>query len=236
MFGWAYFESDPAALSLASYLHDPGTPRTKYFQNIGSGDNQGFGRINFGSGWPSIGPLEVYINSQLTYQVSENLHFNVGKHNFQFGANYLYENEHDWDYVRDVQFSNTMTRSGSLNTPSRLGGDGMATFLLGVPTYMLQPFSYPTGQVPRLDFSSEYFGLYVQDRWQVSPRLTLDLGLRYDLSIPPYSPSTYGNVKMDFSVPGWIEETPGRYTGLSAALGSPIQAEFRAASGRSLPY
>ncbi len=226
LFGWAYYQSDPAALSIANYLHNPSTPRTQNFQNIGNGDDQGYGRIYFGSGWPSIGPEEVYINSQLTYQTSENLHYVVGKHNLQFGANYLYENEHDWDFVRDVEFSNTMTRGGSLNTPSRLGGDGMATFLLGIPTYMLQTLSYPSNQEPRLDFSSEYFGLYVQDRWQVSPRLTLDLGLRYDLSIPAYSPSDYGNIKMDFNVPGWQEETPGRYAGLPEHWVPPSKHNF----------
>lgn len=190
------------------------TLRNQFFQNIGSGDDQGYGRIYFGSNWPSIGPEEVYINTQLTYQVSNNVNYVRGKHTLQFGFNYLYENEHDWDFVRDVEFSSTMTRGGALNSPARLGGDGMATFLLGIPTYMLQTQSYPANQEPRLDFSSEYWGFYAQDKWQVSRKLTLNLGLRYDLCIPVYSPSNYGNVKMDFSYPGWQEETPGRYTGL----------------------
>jgi Carboxypeptidase regulatory-like domain/TonB dependent receptor-like, beta-barrel len=226
IFGWSYYESHPSALAVVSYLRDPSTLRNEFFQNIGTGDDQGFGRIYFGSNWPSIGPPEVYINSQLTYQVADNVNYNRGAHSLQFGFNYLYENEHDWDFLRDVQFSSTMTRSGSLNTPARLGGDGMATFLLGIPTYMLQTFNYPPNQEPRMDFSSEYWGLYAQDKWQVTPKLTLNLGLRYDLCIPVYSPSNYGNVKMDFNYPGWQELTPGRYQGLPQHFVPPAKLNF----------
>jgi hypothetical protein len=213
IFGWAYYESHPAALGAVDYLHDPNTLRTKFFQNIGTGTDQGFGRILFsGGGWPSVGATEIYINTQMMSQVSDNMSYIRGAHSLKFGFNYLYENEHDWDFIRDVQFSSTMTRGGQAN--GRLGGDGLATFLLGIPTYMLQTYSYPAGQEPRLDFSSEYMGFYVQDKWQVTPKLTVNLGLRNDYAIPVYSPSDYGNVKVDFSYPGWQEQTPGRYQGL----------------------
>lgn len=234
-FGWAYYESHPGALFDATYLHDPTTLRNEFFKNIGTGsDSQGFGRIYFGSNWPAIGAEEVYINSQLTYQASDNLNYVHGAHTFQFGANYLYENEHDWDFLRDVEFSSAMTAGGALNTPSRLGGDGMATFLLGIPTYMLQPMAYAAGQVPRMDFSSEYFGFYGQDKWQVTRKLMLNLGVRYDLCIPVYSPESYGNVKMDFSYPGWQEETPGRYAGLPQHWVPP--AKLKIAPRASLTY
>ena len=214
IFGWAYYESHPAALGAVDYLHDPTTLRNKFFQNIGTGIDQGFGRILFsGGGWPSVGATEIYINTQMMSQFSDNMSYIRGAHSLKFGFNYLYENEHDWDFIRDVQFSSTMTRGGQTN--GRLGGDGMATFLLGIPTYMLQTYAYPAGQEPRLDFSSEYMGFYVQDKWQVTPKLTVNLGLRNDYAVPVYSPSDYGNVKVDFSYPGWQLLTPGRYAGLS---------------------
>ncbi len=203
----------PASLGVADYLHDTSTLRNKFFKNVGSGIDQGFGRIYFGGGgWPSIGPVEVYINTQMSHQFSDNVSYIRGAHSFKFGLNYLYNNENDWDFIRDVQFSSTMTRGGSLN--GRKGGDGLATFLLGVPTYMLQTYNYPAGQEPRMNFSSAYWGFYVDDKWQVTPKFTVSLGLRNDLSIPMWSPKSYGNVKMDFNYPGWQELTPGRYQGL----------------------
>ena len=224
VFGWAYYESHPAALGSVDYLRDTSTLRNKFFQNVGEGTDKGFGRIYFGGSWPSVGPVEVYINSQLIYQVSDNVSYVHGAHSMKFGFNYLYSNEHDWDFLRDVQFSSTMTRGGATN--GRLGGDGMATFLLGIPTYMLQTFNYPVGKEPRLDFSSEYWGFYVEDKWQVNRKLTVNFGLRNDLAIPVYSPSNYGNEKMDFSYPGWQLLTPGRYEGLPQHFVPPPKTNF----------
>jgi hypothetical protein len=214
IFGWAYYESHPASLGVVDYLRRTDTLRNKFFKNIGTGIDKGFHRIALsGGGWSSIGFNEIFINTQLKTQFANNMSYIRGAHSLKFGFNYLYENEHDWDYLRDVQFSSTMTRGGSLN--GRRGGDGLATFLLGVPSYILQPYKFPAAEEPRLDFSSVYWGFYVDDKWQVTPRLTLSLGLRNDLAIPMYSPMSYGNVKMDFGYPGWQELIPGRFAGLS---------------------
>lgn len=214
IFGWQYAEGHPASLGVVDYLHDTSTLRNKFFKNVGSGIDKGFGRIDFsGTGsWTDIGFNEIYINTQMQNQFSDNVSYIRGAHSFKFGFNYLYNNEHDWDYMRDVQFNSTMTRGGSLN--GRRGGDSLASFLLGVPTYMLQTYNWKNGEEPRMDFSSQYWGFYIDDKWQVTPKLTVSLGLRNDLSIPMYSPSRYGNIKMDFSYPGWQELTPGRYQGL----------------------
>lgn len=214
VFGYSNRESHPASLGVVDYLRQPDTLRNKFFQNIGEGGiDQGFHRMLFsGGGWPSIGFNEIFINTQYTTQFSDNVSYVRGAHSFKFGFNYLYSNEWDWDYLRDVQFLSSMTRGGSLN--GLRGGDGLATFLLGVPSYILQPYRFPENDEPRLDFSSEYWGFYIDDKWQITPKLTLSLGLRNDLSIPMFSPSRYGNVKMDFNYPEWQMQIPGRYEGL----------------------
>ncbi|HEY3038162.1 MAG TPA: TonB-dependent receptor, partial [Pyrinomonadaceae bacterium] len=57
-------------------------------------------------------------------------------------------------------------------------GSGVASLLLGTPT---------SGQI---DWNASsyrtrpYYGFYVQDDWKVSPRLTLNLGMRYDVQVP----------------------------------------------------
>jgi hypothetical protein len=63
-------------------------------------------------------------------------------------------------------------------------GAGMAALLLGVPgngtgsTNIIQ-------NVPQLAFHWQYWGLYFQDDFRVSNRLTLNLGLRYDIETSP---------------------------------------------------
>jgi hypothetical protein len=65
------------------------------------------------------------------------------------------------------------------NQGDALSGDSIATFLLGIPTgggidYNL----FPTNMFP-------YYAPWFQDDWKVNPRLTLNLGIRWDVNISP---------------------------------------------------
>jgi outer membrane receptor protein involved in Fe transport len=44
------------------------------------------------------------------------------------------------------------------------------------------PFSVQTGGNPLLHYANENFAFFVQDDWKINPRLSLNLGLRYDVS------------------------------------------------------
>jgi hypothetical protein len=44
------------------------------------------------------------------------------------------------------------------------------------------PFLISKGGNPKLDYANENFSFFFQDDWRVHPRLTLNLGLRYDVS------------------------------------------------------
>lgn len=82
----------------------------------------------------------------------------------------------------DGQFSfgSGTTQQNASAGSSTTQGIGFATFLLGVPGNNgsdLQ-FSYPTAS------SSTYSGAYFQDDWKVTSKLTLNLGVRYDVDTP----------------------------------------------------
>jgi outer membrane receptor protein involved in Fe transport len=60
---------------------------------------------------------------------------------------------------------------------SRNGGFGFADFLLGMPN------SGAIRQLMPISTQGLYYAVFVQDDWRVNDRLTLNLGLRWDLAV-----------------------------------------------------
>jgi hypothetical protein len=64
---------------------------------------------------------------------------------------------------------------------SALGGDGMATFLTGLG----EPYSWGDYRIDvAWATSGQRWGGFIQDNWRASQKLTVNIGLRYDLEIP----------------------------------------------------
>ncbi|MEK7405278.1 MAG: TonB-dependent receptor [Acidobacteriota bacterium] len=104
-----------------------------------------------------------------------------GQHSIRFGADLRPDREFNNNYTSDVTpqltYSSTYTR-GPLNTSSAppVGGE-IAAFLLGIPGgSMDRSASYAQQEL--------YYGFYVQDDIKVTPKLTLNLGVRYELETP----------------------------------------------------
>jgi hypothetical protein len=69
------------------------------------------------------------------------------------------------------------TNQSNTVTPGTSEGNVLADFLLGLPG------SGYLSNDARTNFSQPYFGVYVQDDWRVTPKLTLNFGLRYDYQL-----------------------------------------------------
>jgi hypothetical protein len=109
------------------------------------------------------------------YQVLDNFSRVIGTHSIKFGGQFHFNQlEENLSNVANGNFFFGSTFSGQ---PSETGSD-FADFLLGAPASYVQGESYPSyGR-------SFYLGFYGQDSWRVSPDLTLNFGLRYDVSSP----------------------------------------------------
>jgi len=66
------------------------------------------------------------------------------------------------------------------------GGDGMASFLMGKITQA--PATNGWGSYYEIQFrpatTNYQYGFFVQDNWKATPKLTLNLGMRYDVTLP----------------------------------------------------
>jgi outer membrane receptor protein involved in Fe transport len=154
-------------------------------------------------GWPTLVASPFSWSSdnlrdeKLTgYVVENNMSYVVGRHTLKFGGKYRYEQNN----VREVQQQQGQHTFGgawtSLYDPRGdqavpFTGNGFADLLLGIPTYL-------SAQNNRgyFYFRQHETGLFVQDTWKLTPRLTLDLGLRYD-RWSPYSEARNRFVQVD---------------------------------------
>ncbi|HXE80325.1 MAG TPA: carboxypeptidase regulatory-like domain-containing protein [Vicinamibacterales bacterium] len=192
------------------YMRRTDTLRTKHFRNLGAGDDLGLFAMDIAGYW-TFGSFETFCATNPSFQVSSNLNWVSGRHSVKAGFNFFRKEEIDFDYIRFVGFDSTFTRSGTAD--GSIGGDSVASFLLGLPSYMQQRYNLTEGD-DRLNFVMPYWGFYVEDKWQITDTWTLSAGLRYDLGIPTYSGNKYGNAIVDMSYPGWQLAIPGRTPGL----------------------
>jgi hypothetical protein len=117
-----------------------------------------------------------------------------GRHNIRFGADLRLINwnsrEPGFDGAGSFTFNNTFTRSNPFTASTgNTSGSSMASLLLGVPAS--GNFGGPTPNSLR----AYYFAGFIQDDWKVTPGLTVNFGLRYELETPyreRYDRLTYG--------------------------------------------
>lgn len=140
-----------------------------------------------------------------TTQVDQGLTWVHNKHEFKMG----------WDLRRLMTFSYDLAgtngayvfaRTETAN-PAALAtsGNSFASFLLGLP----DSATATATPVQNANIRYQYYGFYFQDNWRVTPKLTINAGLRYEIPINWYAP-TMGSVNLTEPNPG-AGNLPGAY-------------------------
>jgi hypothetical protein len=112
------------------------------------------------------------VDATQTYQFVENVSLFRGKHAMKMGV----------DIGRHISNANTINWPyGQITFTSDIAGDAGAAFMLGFPRETLTPEGQPVSAVRQW---RNFF--YFQDDWKLSPRLTLNLGIRYDMLTLPH--------------------------------------------------
>jgi hypothetical protein len=132
-----------------------------------------------------------------------------GKHTFKMGATWekMFVNFTQYGSP-DGQFSFTssFTQQNASAGTSTTQGNGLATLLLGLPNNNSGDIQFTFSGAT----ASTYTGLYFQDDWKITHKLTLNLGLRYDLDTPRterYNRLAYFNPNLPSSLQGMVQSS-----------------------------
>jgi len=130
--------------------------------NIGNGQNAGYGGTF------------VSLNNDLLeqkVQLIDNFTRQFGNHTFKVGGNGIYSH----------LYNSFIGPTGSIdNTTGDFTFASLADFAAGKPTSYTRSLT-ADGTTPTAKFNVVEAGVYAQDAWRVTPRLTATIGLRYDI-------------------------------------------------------
>jgi len=142
-----------------------------------------FPRFNIGGNYSPIGADRVTsYEARDTWTLQPALSHNVGRHLLKYGAEFR-----RYNYLQlgpgaasgTYNFSKAWTQADPLRGDA-VSGNEFASFLLGYPASGSVPFNIDPF------YRSHYYAMYIQDDFKISPRLTINLGLRWDYETPNY--------------------------------------------------
>ena len=116
------------------------------------------------------------LQSNKSFGYNASLTWIHGSHNLKFGTDNRVYQSNNTQGARAAQFSfsRAFTQGSNPNTAGATSGYGYASFLLGVPASGSVALSQPITETVK------NFALFAQDDWKLTPRLTVNLGLRWE--------------------------------------------------------
>ncbi len=114
------------------------------------------------------GAPPIHSTSQ-TFQLQDNLSWSIGAHTFKLGV----------DIQRQLAQSFSDNLPGA-NFSQAFTGDRFTDFLMGVPTSLNTRLDTASTS----DLHNMYYAGYAQHDWKVTPTLTVNMGVRYEVATP----------------------------------------------------
>jgi hypothetical protein len=201
---------DAAILATWNHIFSPSVVNTARVQIVPSNTSNlaGFNPNSVELSLGSLGVFDNYFGSPFTldqkrFQFEDSVSWVKGKHNAKFGVSYRpvnYNVTNNLWFSGEFDFFDGAVPLISLAPAALqplLAGYNLATglpatgspltnlsavqsFALGIPVGYRQGFNNPKWQS-----WANYLGMYAQDSWKVSHRLTIDYGLRFDYDAEP---------------------------------------------------
>jgi hypothetical protein len=121
------------------------------------------------------------VTTSLTHALGAHFTKLQGSHNLKFGSDVrVYQaggHRFPLQTAPDLSFGNGFTRGPFDNSPAAPIGQELASLLLGIPSGAME-------RTEDFSMTDRYVGLYLQDDFKVSSKLTLNVGVRYEYETP----------------------------------------------------
>jgi outer membrane receptor protein involved in Fe transport len=171
-----------------------GIPKT----NFGSSNDHGLTRFT-PQGYAEVGSRSFWPNANNIFvtQFNDILYRSMGKHGIKAGVEITHSNvfRNAARFARgQFAFNREFTADPQNRAPT---GDGLAEFMLGGAS------GGSLGNENGENLFTNSFAAFIQDDWKITPRLTLNIGLRYDIFFAPTFPDgRVSNFLLDYSTVG----------------------------------
>jgi hypothetical protein len=152
-------------------------------------------------GIPSVFQPQDYSDAEHEYVA--NVNWLKGTHDFRGGFDWDRQGVNEWQTQGSGTGSTYITGAGGFHftqgTTQLSGGpagndfNAFASFLLGLPANAGRVYVFPD----EIRLHAQSVGFYLRDRWQVSPKLTLSYGLRWEYIPMPNRGSPRGTEYFD---------------------------------------
>jgi len=117
--------------------------------------------VSYTAGW------WPWTNTWRSWQWRDDFSWTHGRHNMKFGGGVMYT--HKWQQYQ-------LNAGGQFTFNSQATGNAFADFMLGYASGYSEPAS-----VDFVNISNKTYSVYALDDWRVNNRLTLNLGLRWEI-------------------------------------------------------
>jgi hypothetical protein len=184
-------------------------------------------------------PYSTVNRVEKRFQITDNVTWTHGRHTFKFGAdtNIILLRSSNSPQIFELDFGgvanfggiaastfglpdcinlasgphNGACSAGEIVVP---GATALQAYGLGDPTTYIQGIG--SSNTP---FDNIPFGFFAQDSWKITPKITLNYGLRYDVEITPlFAPATQVNAAAEKAL-GVIEGIPRDYHNVAPRIG-----------------
>ena len=200
----------------------------KWQNNVNSNTGVNFAGITGGTTMPHISfngqeaptgfgnsnsDIVLYHVNNLGWNLFNNWMWNKGRHTFNIGGEFHHYYANDLSNYSGGQFSFSQAETSIPNTASSnfsQYGSSFASFLLGLPDSAARTSSNTTA------INTQAYSAYLQDDFKLTHKLTVNLGLRYDLMLP-YTMAQNNNV---FLAAGTPNPSAGNILGAATAYGT----------------